>query len=113
MCWEDTPVAFNAIVKLIGVKSKNIYRGHRLVVLPDFQGIGFGYHLMNFVAQELKKQNQRFVWTSSNPALIHVCKNDPQWRLTSHTRKASPRGSFSKYGSANRITTSWEYVGDS
>jgi len=109
--YNKIPVAFEAIVKLFSRYSKNIYRGHRVVTLPDYQGVGIGVNLINYVAEYLKQNNFRFVWTSSNPALINYCKYDKKWKLTFYGRKSKHMGKFIS-GSEKRVTTSWEYTGE-
>jgi len=47
LAYKDTPVAFAAVIPNAGHKGR--YRIHRVVVLPDYQGVGFGKALLNFV----------------------------------------------------------------
>jgi len=47
------------------------YRVSRLVVLPDYQGIGVGKQLLDFVAELYTNQtNQPFYIVTSNPQII-------------------------------------------
>jgi GNAT superfamily N-acetyltransferase len=49
----------------------NYFRVSRLVVLPDYQGIGVGKRLLNFVAELYTSQiNLPFYLVTSNPQLI-------------------------------------------
>jgi ABC-type dipeptide/oligopeptide/nickel transport system ATPase subunit len=96
---------------------KNIYKGHRLVVLPDYQGIGIGLKLRTEVAKHyVQKKKKRFVATTSHPAIIYGLKNNSNWILTRKGRLSagSKTGKIQNRNvkgstSANRITTSWEY----
>jgi GNAT superfamily N-acetyltransferase len=66
----DRPVAFMAVVHT-HVK-RNHYRVSRLVVLPDFQGIGIGKRFLNFIAELYTSQvNAPFFILTSNPQLVH------------------------------------------
>ncbi len=67
--YQGKPVAFIAIIH---TKMKtNYFRVSRLVVLPDYQGIGVGKRLLNFIAELYTSQiNLPFYLVTSNPQLI-------------------------------------------
>ena len=109
---NDEVCGYYSVLHLPHPKVKNVKRGHRLVILPDYQGISIGLHLSNVVARSIVEQGYRFVATTSSPGLIFARKRDPNWRCTSHGRKGR-HGSFGDLktsGSSNRLTTSWEFV---
>lgn len=60
-------------------KSKNIKKVHRLVILPDYQGAGFGIKFLNEIGDIYKKENQRFTIVTSAPSLIYSLKNNDKW----------------------------------
>ena len=66
---DDRPVAFIAVIL---VKFKTAYwRVSRLVVLPDYQGIGIGKQLLNFIAELYTSQTRLpFILVTSNPQLV-------------------------------------------
>jgi len=91
--------------------SKNIKKVHRLVILPDYQGIGAGVIFLNEVAKLYNKQ--RFTIVTSAPSLIYALKKSILWRClrfgrTKEVGKSSTqlRGTTSK----NRITASFEFI---
>ncbi len=47
--YQDKPIAFIAVVHTR--MKANYFRVSRLVVLPDYQGIGVGKKLLNFIAE--------------------------------------------------------------
>lgn len=53
-------------------------RGHRLVVLPDYQGCGVGTALLDFVGSDCLDRGERFVFTATSPALFRA-GNRPNW----------------------------------
>jgi GNAT superfamily N-acetyltransferase len=56
------------------------YRVSRLVVLPDYQGIGLGKRLLNFIAEHYSSQiNLPFYLVTSNPQLVR--RNLGNWRV--------------------------------
>jgi GNAT superfamily N-acetyltransferase len=72
-------MAFIAVVS-IRMRAK-YYRLSRLVVLPDYQGIGVGKHLLNFIAELYTSQTKMpFYILTSNPQIIHG--NLGNWKIT-------------------------------
>ena len=54
-------------------------RIHRLVITPDWQGIGIGKQFVTAVAEIERKTNDVFLVTS-NPAMKHALKGCGDWR---------------------------------
>ena len=67
------------------------YRVTRLVVLPDYQGIGIGKRLLNFIAELYTSQTKiPFYILTSNPQIIRVnfeLENKPLWTRKQRTRR--------------------------
>jgi GNAT superfamily N-acetyltransferase len=90
------------------------YRVSRLVVLPDYQGIGVGKHLLNFMAKLYTSQTHLpFRILTSNPQIIHG--NLRNWKIMRFGHASMGRGN-SKINneirdslSRKRITASLEY----
>jgi GNAT superfamily N-acetyltransferase len=82
---------FLSILHFPHPKAKNIKKVHRLVILPDYQGAGFGIKFLNEIGHIYKKENQRFTIVTSAPSLIYALKNNNKWickqfgRNTPHT----------------------------
>ena len=114
---NDELAGFYSALPFPHPKIKNVYKGHRLVVLPDYQGIGIGLRLRTEIAKHyIKEKNKRFIATTSHPAIIYGLKNNPNWILTRKGRlsRGSNTGKIQNKNvknstSASRITTSWEY----
>jgi len=117
MTIDNNLCGFCAVLPFPHPIKKNIYKEHRTVILPDYQGIGLSKILRNFIAEYYIMQNKSFITTTSSPALINSMKNDKNWRCT-RIGRASKGGSNGliqnknkdKSTSNDRITTSWEYV---
>lgn len=90
-------------------KVNNYYRVHRFVILPEYQGIGVGSLLLNFVADLWKKKNKRILLTTSSITVNFMLKNNKHWVLKRHSRINNPSLMFA-VNSLNRITSSWEYI---
>jgi GNAT superfamily N-acetyltransferase len=67
--YQGKPVAFIAVA-CVRMKVK-YYRVSRLVVLPDYQGIGVGKRLLNFIAELYSSQTKMpFYILTSNPQIV-------------------------------------------
>jgi GNAT superfamily N-acetyltransferase len=76
--YQDKPIAFIAVAA-VRMKAK-YYRVSRLVVLPDYQGIGVGSRLLNFIAELYSSQTKMpFFILTSNPQIIRG--NLVKWRV--------------------------------
>lgn len=109
-CIQDKPAAFIAVIHFVHPATRKIRMIHRLVVLPDYQGIGIGKRLMIFVAQRYIERGLRVRIVTSNPALMFSLKSDKNWRITDAGRKGPHGGLKSQKGSGKRYTTAWEFT---
>lgn len=104
-------VGFISIIHFPHSKIKNMKKVHRLVILPEYQGIGFGVRLLNEIANIYKNKNYRFSITTSNPSLINALKKSILWKCIRFNRvmnqsKSSAVGKMNV--SINRYTASFE-----
>ena len=76
------------IIGIIGVihfphpKNRKIKKVTRLVILPDYQGIGLGTRFLNVVATFYNDFD--FSITTSAKNLIHALNRNDQWTLKRH-----------------------------
>ena len=56
-------------------------RIHRLVVLPDYQGVGIGVRFINAVAGLVASDGHNVNLTTTTPALVGALKRSPKWAL--------------------------------
>lgn len=108
MYCNDKLCGFMAIIHFPHPKSDNIKKVHRLVILPDFQGIGLGKYLLDKGQQYYI--NNRYIITTSNPALMMTLKKDKEWKCFSYGINGPHSGTLKsrKFGQKRRITSSWE-----
>ena len=84
--WNDKPIGFIAILPMPSGTVKNAYRVSRLVILPDFQGLGIGIKILNIFGSMYKKNNQTLYIKTSNPSLfIGMSRNIKYWLLSGET----------------------------
>ena len=120
--FNDKPIGFMAILPFPHGHIQNGYRISRIVVLPDFQGLGLGFILINYFGELYKKDNKTLYIKTSNPALFGAMKkNIDKWKLTNQVTKeqlnsdwmekqqTSDKGGMLKM--RNAITKSYKYIG--
>lgn len=115
--WQGKPVGFTSYLHFPHPRCKTFKREHRTVVLPDFQGVGIGNRLSEFVAQKVKEDGNRFISTTSNPAMIHYRSRSPLWKChrfgrVSALSKKTMLKDLKKSLSNKRISAGFEYLGN-
>lgn len=122
---DGIPVAFEAILPLVHSIVKNTWREHRLVVLPDYQGVSIGNVLSEYVGAVLKANDKQFISTTSHPAMIGHRNRSVVWAMTSKPKRRSrltgcmnknsdrknSKGSFRDTRSVNRPVASFKFIG--
>jgi len=103
---------FCSYIQMAGHKARKM--GHRVVVLPDYQGIGIGQLLVNEIAKIVNESGCKFSFTTSNPQLIFAFKKNPEWKITNVGRLVGQKGweSIRRSDSKSRITCSILYCPD-
>ena len=107
---NDEFCGFFSVLHLPHPKVKNMKMGHRLVILPDYQGVNIGIRLLNEVGGIIRQEGYRFVMITSSPSLIFSLKKDEKWRCSRIGRNAIHQGlgKTGRFDSSKRFTTSWE-----
>lgn len=115
--WDDKLVAFAATRHLPHLKAKNVQLGHRLVVLPDYQGLGIGLAIDNWLGSYWYQRGWRYHNTVAHPAMINAYLRSPRWRLINGTTTSVNRLQTKstqlrkrRMVSATRPTYSFAYV---
>ncbi len=109
--WEGRPVAFCALLPLFGFKNRR--RVSRIVVLPDYQGIGIGSSFLNAMGRICRGQGLGLNITTGHPAMMSYCSRSDQWRTVCFRKIGRSSMQFGKKykGTAGRATASFEYWG--
>jgi GNAT superfamily N-acetyltransferase len=112
--YQNKPVAFIAVA-CVKMKAK-YYRVSRLVTLPDYQGIGVGKRLLNFIAELYSSQTKMpFYMLTSNPQIIRG--NMSNWKVVRFGHASKGKGNtrineeLRDSLSRNRISVSFQYIG--
>jgi ABC-type lipoprotein export system ATPase subunit/GNAT superfamily N-acetyltransferase len=116
---NDKPVAFMAILPFPHGSIKRGFRISRVVVLPDYQGLGIGFQVINYFGKLYKACDKTLYIKTSNPALFGAMKkHTDEWKLAGETavkltdaELASRRG-VNDQGFRNAITKSYKFIGE-
>lgn len=110
--WNGVPVGFTSALPLVG-RVKGIWRGHRTVVLPDYQGIGIGNAMLKMLAQYFKKEGYRFRGTTSHPALVYYrLKHPEEWKLVKIPSSDHKSSKLRPQTAQGRLVATFEYIGE-
>ena len=112
--WENNLVGFNSVISFPSGTVKNAFRGHRLVVHPDFQGFGFGHRISEAVAQHYLDNGKRYFAKTAHPRLGGYRDSSPLWKPTNknHMRRKDADGHQRWQINRDRWTYSHEYIGE-
>lgn len=114
---DDTPVSFCGVLSFPHAQRPG-WRCSRLVTLPDYQGVGIGNALLNFIASVFKKTGKPFFITTSHPAFVHSLAKSKEWIMKRNSTRTANAGSSSSSTKmfatlANRrLTCGFEYMGE-
>ena len=123
-CINGTPAVFTAVCPMPGGITR--WREHRTVCLPDYQGIGLGNIMSEFIASLFKDNPRGRVYCSitSHPAMVYYRAKSKDWIMTRKPSRSTKRDdaigmdadgnpyqSFSDSSSHNRPTASFTYAG--
>jgi len=93
--------------------AKRLKRVHRLVILPDYQGVGIGLRLLNYIGKKYLNNKYRYRIRTSAPSLVYALKKDSKWICTDYGRMKHGKGAYTGDNgvtqSSGRITVNFEY----
>lgn len=117
---NDEPAAFCGVLHQPHARSRDIKVFSRVVTLPDWQGLGLVFVLMNRVAASYKAVGYRMHIHPAHPSFIRAFDRSPEWALvhrpglpTSSGRVARPTnrnttlGGWWKQGARPSATFAW------
>ncbi|MBL9084191.1 MAG: GNAT family N-acetyltransferase [Planctomycetales bacterium] len=94
------------------------YREHRVVCLPDYQGVGIGNRLSELIASIYAATGKSYRSRTSHPSMIRHRTRSRLWRLLAQPAMTAPTSgstrksaSFNRSIAGTRMTAGFEYVG--
>ena len=113
--WDKKPIG---IVAVLNTPRKGIPNGmaiSRIVILPDYQGLGLGSRLSNFIGGVFVNEGNKMYIKTVNPALGEYFNNSKSWRGTAMNGKARKMegADVNKYKNrVTRLSYCHEYIGE-
>jgi ABC-type lipoprotein export system ATPase subunit len=115
--WNEKPIGIVAIINQPRKGCPNGFAISRIVITPDFQGMGLGVKLSEFAGGIIRNQDGLCFIKTVNPALGEYFNKSKLWRGTSMNNKIRHKSSSSSDTSAKnrleRASYCHEYIGDS
>jgi GNAT superfamily N-acetyltransferase len=114
--WDGRIVGFASALAFPHKHFKNGWRCHRVVVLPDYQGLGIGVRLTDAVGEYYAKKDKRFFIKTAHPRMGKYLNASPRWKATRQNNKPDPYHSMilGMYGGelrrVSRIAYCHEYI---
>ena len=117
--WGDEIVGFTAILPFPSGSLKNGWREHRTVILPEFQGLGFGVRVSDAIGKIVISNGGRYFSKTASDRMGMYRENNSAWRPTSKNKKCRPdyaasrltKESKYKHKHELRVCFSHEYIG--
>lgn len=79
---NDKSIGFVAILPMPSGTVKDAWRVSRIVILPDYQGLGIGIKVLNLFGSMYKKDKKILYIKTSNPSLFKgMERNTKNWKL--------------------------------
>jgi GNAT superfamily N-acetyltransferase len=122
----DKPIGFHAAIHSTNRDIHSYWRGHRTVILPEFQGMGIGTRFSDAIAEIYVSRGLRYFSKTAHPSFGEHREHSPLWRATSTNRKSRAASYIKKDGTvrempgyggtttardAHRVCYSHEYIG--
>ena len=113
--WGEILVGFASVIPIPCGTLKYGYRQHRLVVLPDFQGLGIGTRLNQFLAELYLSKGYKYFIRTTHIRIGNHLSNRKDWIPTCKNRYKRSGNDINKDNPTkgdSRIAYSFEYVGE-
>ena len=108
-------MAFTSYLHFPHPKTRDIKMAHRIVVLPDWQGLGVAGYVSEWMGEHLRERGYRYRITTAHPAFIHYMASSPRWRMNARQTSLQTRSTHADLrkralNPRGLTTRSFEYV---
>ena len=121
--WNGLPIGFDAVAPTPGVReagksydeTANMWRETRVVLLPEYQGVGVGSRLSDAVARHnltIRHFLIRFMSRTAHPRFGAYRESSSKWKPTNNNGKCNKTDMFGTKLDKTRLSFSHEFVGD-
>jgi len=93
---------------------KNLWKVSRIVVLPDFQGLGLGAIALDLVGGAYRSMGKKLNIVTSHPAFVRSLNRSKTWAMTRKPSRVANLGKNSTINTAtskSRLTATFSYAG--
>jgi ABC-type ATPase involved in cell division/GNAT superfamily N-acetyltransferase len=110
---DGRPAGFHSYLPFVGrlPDRRHAMRGHRSVVLPDYQGVGIGNAMIGALASMWAGLAYRVFRNTGHPAEIAGAMRDPRWKLIRAPSRTMRDSNRAIKRATDRLTASFEFVG--
>lgn len=110
---DETLVGFTSYTTMPGFKPPQpVKREHRTVVLPDYQGMGLGVRLSEWLGEYLLDSGYRFYSKTSHPRMGEYRNASPLWRGARMNAKEGYKMKDKVWKVKSTPAYSHEYIGN-
>ena len=110
---NDKPIGFMAFLPFPGVGDPKTRRLTRMVILPDFQGLGIGKRVFNYICSLYWKEKHQVYARIMSPSLGEMMKNDKQNWIETAGNGRIPGADSSNRKLILRPSYSYKWIGNS
>ena len=103
------PAIFVGILPQPGV-TPGLYRISRLVVLPDYQGLGLSSIMNEYLGELYNKEYKKLSIVTTHPGLIKQYIKSNRWKLKSFDNSVKVDGNFDNNLLSSRLKASFQYI---
>jgi len=115
--WNNKPIGINCVIPQPSGYFKNGVRESRIVVLPEYQGLGLGIVISEWTAAIYKNSGYKYFTKTVHPALGKYRNTHPEkWKPTSKNgiyQSDKNDNSMGNWAIKRRVSFCHEYIGDS
>jgi hypothetical protein len=112
---REHPAAFTAVIHRPD-PAGGYWAEHRTVCLPDFQGVGIGNALSEFVATLFVATGKRYCSRTSHPAMIRHRARSKLWTMhrgvSFGARHTGKYAAFNRSAALHRLTAGFRFIGE-
>ena len=99
----EKPIGFHAAIHSTNRDIHSYWRGHRTVILPEFQGMGIGTAFSDAIAEIYVSHGLRYFSKTAHPSFGEHREKSPLWRPTSMNKKSRVGSYLNKDGTAREM----------
>jgi energy-coupling factor transporter ATP-binding protein EcfA2 len=113
--WNEKPIGICCVLNTPRKGMGEAMAISRIVILPDYQGLGLGSKLSSFIGGVYRHRGNRMFIKTVNPALGIKFNNSNDWRGTTFNGKKAPHVNLDAKAKNrfDRISYCHEYIGES